>query len=102
MDWLDRPITSGDRFVPLGLCRVVSRGNAWLFLPRGADGGTWTRLPLDQTTALGVATPRQVPWYEYDWIAWEEARGDYRLRIVLGGGRGLLTGLVEKVDGDFD
>ncbi len=101
MDWLDRPITAGDPFVPLGRCRVVSKSNAWLFQPYSPRRGTWTRARVEWTTAEGLSVPHPVPWYEYSSISWEEDGLHYRLRIALGAAPGVPTGLVETIDGEW-
>ena len=101
MDWSDRPIQSGDLFEPTGPCQVRSETSTWLFEPHGSGGGSWTRIPRDQSTPRGRAEAARAVWYLYDWVVWHEEGSVYRLRIGVGQMSGHLTGPIESVDGDF-
>jgi hypothetical protein len=101
VDWLDLPIVSGDPFVPVHPCRVLSKGNAWLFQPHSVGGGIWCRVPGLWTTPEGLAASYPVMWHEYAWIVWEEDGPNYRLRIGLNAAPGIPTGLIETIDGEW-
>jgi len=94
MDWLDRPIRPGDRFVPLTPCRVISKTNVWILKPDGTRGGRWVRA----FRLAGQETPPEpagAGWQPYEWIGRTDG-SDYRLRIGVGS-TGQLTGIVEGV-----
>ena len=44
VDWLDRPIRAGDRFIRATPCRVSSKANTWLLEP---DESGWRTLGPD-------------------------------------------------------
>jgi len=99
MDWLDRPIRAGDRFLPLTPCRVSSWGNTWFLEPNEGEGGRWARVSRSyaQEEPIEVAEPG---WQPYEWIVWGTDSSDYRLRIGVGR-QGQLTGIIEDVQGEW-
>ncbi len=96
VDWSDRPIQAGDRFVPLGPCQVSSRENLWLFEPNGWGGGRWVRVPRSQAS---LEIP-DAAWNSYEWIVWSEDGPDYRLRIGVDR-EGQPTGIIDDVEGEW-
>jgi hypothetical protein len=101
MDWRDRPIRHGDRFIPLGPCRVSSSANVWAFEPEGPSGGRWERVAL---TLIAKDAPIDVPaagWSRYERIVWNVDGSTYRLRVGADEPRVHLTGAVEDVEGEW-
>ena len=81
MDWRDRPIRSGERFIPVGTCLVWSTSNVWVFEPSSYAGGRWARVPLRFAKKGALPEVPEYGWSLYEWIVWDIDGSVYRLRI---------------------